>query len=139
MALAPRLVRAFLLIGAALAIFAVPTAWEGPVLVSISEGHAIAVADALAIAPLICGTALLYWSLWRDRAQAVAQMRERPAQALLFAFSGGVGLGLLFASAFSSWFWWWAVGAVLFGAALISACLLAARAPVANARTGGVQ
>jgi hypothetical protein len=139
MGLSPRLVRAFALIAAALAIFAVPTAWEGPVLISVSDGHAIAVADAIAIVPLVCGTTLLYWSLWRDRAHAIAQMRERPAQALLFAFSGGVGLGLLVASAFSSWFWWWAVGAVLFGGALVFACLLAARAPVARARAGDAQ
>jgi hypothetical protein len=35
----------------------------------------------------------------------------------------GFGLGLLIASAFSTFFWWWAVGAALFGVALIVAAL----------------
>jgi hypothetical protein len=128
-----------LLIAAALAIFAVPAAWEGPVLVTISEGHAIAVADALAIVPLVFGTALLYWGLWQNRATAVACARERPQHALLLTFCGGVGLGLLLASAFSSWFWWWAVGAVLFSAALVAACAIVGRTPIADALNGNTR
>jgi hypothetical protein len=31
------------------------------------------------------------------------------------------------ASAFSAFFWWWAIGAVLFGGALLTAVLVAAR------------
>jgi hypothetical protein len=38
----------------------------------------------------------------------------------------GLGLGLLLASAFSAFFWWWAIGAILFGAMLIVATIMAA-------------
>jgi hypothetical protein len=38
-------------------------------------------------------------------------------------FTGGFGLGLLIASAFSTFFWWWAVGAALFGVGLFIAAL----------------
>jgi hypothetical protein len=109
------------LLGAAVAIFAVPSAYEGPVLVEVSAGHAIAVADAVAIAPLLVGTSLLYLGLWRERRRALDIAREHPALAMLGTFAAGTGLGLLLASAFSSWFWWWAVGAGLFGASVIGA------------------
>jgi hypothetical protein len=112
------------LLGAAVAIFAIPSAYEGPVLVDVSAGHAIAVADAVAIAPLLVGTSLLYLGLWRERRHLLDRARERPALAMLGTFVAGTGLGLLLASAFSSWFWWWAVGAALFGASLIGAAAM---------------
>jgi hypothetical protein len=112
------------LLGAAVAIFAIPSAYEGPVLVDVSAGHAIAVADAVAIAPLLVGTSLLYLGLWRERRHLLDRGRERPALAMLGTFVAGTGLGLLLASAFSSWFWWWAVGAALFGASLIGAAAM---------------
>jgi hypothetical protein len=115
---------ALALIGVALAIFAVPARFEGPVLIDVSSGHAIAVADAVAIAPLLVGTSLLYLVLWRERRRALEAARERPALAMLGTFVAGTGLGLLLASAFSSWFWWWAVGAALFGASLVGAAAI---------------
>jgi hypothetical protein len=40
---------------------------------------------------------------------------------------GGVGLGLLVASAWSSFFWWWAIGAGLFTTAVVAAAVVAVR------------
>jgi hypothetical protein len=39
----------------------------------------------------------------------------------------GAGLGLLIASAFSGFFWWWAIGAAVFGMTVIVAVLVALR------------
>lgn len=124
-----RLQTAFALIGGGFAIFALPAAWEGPVLLPISDGHAIAVADAVAIAPLVSGTTLLYALIWQERAHVVSGARARPLPALTLAFAGGLGLGLLVASAFSAWFWWWAVGAAIFGTALLTLSVALASSP----------
>ena len=127
---------ASVLIAVGLAILAIPAAYEGPVLAPISDGHAIALADAVAIAPLLCGTTMLYVLMWQERGTAAARMRARPLPALALTFGGGLGLGLLLASAFSAWWWWWAVGAALFGAALLVAALTIVRAPTAASADG---
>jgi hypothetical protein len=126
------LIAALGLIALGLAILAMPAAWEGPVLVPISDGHAIAAADAIGILPLVAGTTLLYVLMWRERQQAATRLQTRPLSALGLAFGGGVGLGLLVASAFSAWYWWWAMGAALFGAALLVAGVTIVRAPAAT-------
>ena len=101
-----------------LVLLAAPDAVEGPVLLPISPGHALSRLDAIALVPLVAGSFSLYYGLWRHRG------RLRVAAALVFV--GGFGLGLLIASAFSAFFWWWAIGAVLFGSALLTAVLVAA-------------
>jgi hypothetical protein len=111
------------------ALLAAPSRLEGPVLVSISPGHAISVLDAIALIPLLAGTFSLYVGLWRRRARLAGFAQDTPGPAGLAVFTGGFGLGLLIASAFSSFFWWWAVGAVLFGGALVGAVLVASRHP----------
>jgi hypothetical protein len=132
---------ALALIVIALAIFAVPARFEGPILIDVSQGHAIAVLDAVAIVPLLAASALIYGGLWAERERAAGFARRRPMQAILGAFAGGTGLGLLLASAFSAWFWWWAVGAALFGASLVGACVLLLRQPgteTARSPNGGI-
>jgi hypothetical protein len=124
---------ALVLIAVGIAILAVPAGYEGPVLLPISEGHAIAAIDAVGIVPLVCGTTLLYALIWQERARVLAISRARPMLALALSFGGGLGLGLLMASAFSAWYWWWAVGAALFGTALLVASVRIARAPLASA------
>ena len=42
---------------------------------------------------------------------------HRTGAAGVLTFAAGVGLGLLLASAFSAFYWWWAVGAAMFGIA----------------------
>ena len=104
-----------------------PASLEGPVLVEISPGHAIAAADAVGILPLAIGSALLYWLLWSRRFQLGVCVSARPATALAAVFISGLGLGLLLASAFSGFFWWWAIGAVFFASIVVAASVVAAR------------
>ena len=107
------------------AVLAAPAAWEGPVLVEISPGHAIALLDAFGIVPLVLGSAILYRELWVRRRRLTFSASNRLDAGLGMAFAGGAGLGLLIASGFSGFFWWWAVGAVLFAAALVAATVIA--------------
>jgi hypothetical protein len=108
------------------ALFALPADFEGPVLVPISSGHAIAVLDAAAIVPLVIASALLYAGVWRSRARLRESARSRPGVAVWLAFTGGLGLGLLLASVYSGFFGWWAIGAALLTAAMVTAAASAA-------------
>ena len=113
----------FGLSAAGLLVLAAPAAWEGPVLVEIAPGHAIAVLDAVGIVPLVLGSAILFRELWIRRKQLARSVSMRPAVGLSIVFLAGVGLGLLIASAFSGFFWWWAIGAALFASMVVAAAL----------------
>ena len=113
--------------GIAIAVLAAPRRVEGPVRIPISPGHALAVLDAVALGPLLVGSAWLYGGLWRRRARLVAAVHASPGRSAGGVFLAGLGLGLLLASAFSTFFWWWAIGAVLVGAMAIAAVLVATR------------
>ena len=104
--------------GLALAIFAVPARFEGPTLLTVSAGHAIAVVDAIAVAVLIVAMLMIYYGLWTGRYALGAVARRSPGRAGALAFASGTGLGLLIASAFSAYFWWWAIGAFVFAVTL---------------------
>jgi hypothetical protein len=108
-------------------LLAAPSRVEGPVILPISPGHALSVLDAIALLPLVAGTFALYAGLWRRRARLSEIALRAPGVAGLAVFTGGFGLGLLIASAFSSFFWWWALGAVLFGSVLVGAVLVVSR------------
>jgi hypothetical protein len=110
----------------ALILFAVPSRFEGPVLVPISPGHGLSLVDLAAVVPLIAASVLLAVFLVRRRARLEHAIRHRPWMAAAVLFGGGLGLGLLFASVFP-FFWWWAVGATLFTMTLILVALAAAR------------
>jgi hypothetical protein len=109
----------------ALVLFAVPSRFEGPVLIPISPGHGLSLVDLAAVVPLIAASALLAVSLVRRRAQLECTIRRLPWTATAVLFGGGLGLGLLLASVFP-FFWWWAVGATLFTVTLILVALAAA-------------
>ena len=113
------------MIGIGLMMLAAPAALEGPVLLPISPGHALSVLDAIAVLPLLAGSFSLYRGLWQRREPLRDVALDAPARAGILVFVGGFGLGLLIASAFSAFFWWWAVGAVLFGTALVLAVTVA--------------
>ena len=98
-----------------LAVLAVPARLEGPTLLVISGGHALSLIDVVGILPLVGGAIWLHAGLWSRRASIEMWLRERPAVAAASLFVAGLGLGLLLASAFSDFFWWWAIGALLFG------------------------
>ena len=57
------------LLALGLAIMALPASLEGPVLVNIGPGHAVAVLDAIGLVPLVLGCALLYGGLWAQQRQ----------------------------------------------------------------------
>ena len=115
----------FGLLATGLLILGAPAAWEGPVLVEVAPGHAIAVLDAIGIVPLVFGSALLFRALWLHRGQLARSVSSRPAVGLALAFAAGAGLGLLIASAFSGFSWWWAVGAALFACTVVAAAAAA--------------
>jgi hypothetical protein len=106
-----------------IALLAAPASIEGPILLPISPGHALSVLDSVALVPMLAGTWFLYAGLWRRRAGLRRLAHDAPGPTGAAVFVGGFGLGLLIASAFSAFFWWWAIGAVLFGALLLAAAL----------------
>ena len=110
----------------ALILFSLPASVEGPVLVPISAGHGVSLVDMAALVPLLAGTGLLAGGLWRRRRRLDAALSRRPWPARGAAMVAGLGLGLLVASVFS-FFWWWAIGAALLTATLLTAAYLAAR------------
>ena len=98
-----------------LAVLAVPARLEGPTLLVVSRGHALSLIDVAGILPVVAGAIWLHSGLWSRRASIGVWLREQPVVAGGSLFAAGLGLGLLLASAFSAFFWWWAIGAVLFG------------------------
>ena len=95
-------------------ILALPARVEGPRLVEVAAGHAVSAVDAVGIVPLVAGSAWLHRGLWVRRRRLEAWVKRRPGRAVATFSAAALGLGLLLASAFSAFFWWWAVGAVLF-------------------------
>ncbi|MFI6237314.1 hypothetical protein ACIBD9_27435 [Micromonospora sp. NPDC050784] len=122
---APRrqVVTAALLIAAGVLVLFVPAGEEGRVLVPISEGHGLSAVDGVGAALLAAG------GTWLE----VLVVRRLPHLALppraLFALGllAGLGVGLLVASVFSGFFWWWAVGASTLGIAVLVLLPLTAR------------
>ena len=114
---------AFALLLSALVLFALPAHVEGPVLLRVGPGHAIAVLDAVAVIPLVASSSLFFWGLWRQRVLLTVLVRRHPGRSTTLAFLLGLGFGLLVASVFSDFFWWWAIGAVLFGGLLVVVCV----------------
>ena len=114
------------LVGLAILLFAAPMRFEGSVLVPISPGHALSVLDSIALIPLLTGMFWLYGGLLQRRKRLYESIRFSPGIGILAVFLAGLGLGLLLASAFST-FWWWALGAMLFGTVTITAVIAAAR------------
>jgi hypothetical protein len=112
------------LVALAVMLLAMPASLEGPELVPISPGHALSVLDSIALAPLLLGTALLYGGLWRRRGRLWEFVRLRPVVGGAKLFFAGLGLGLLLASAFSSFFWRWAFGAALFAAMTLAVLIV---------------
>ncbi|MEO3771718.1 hypothetical protein [Micromonospora sp. B9E7] len=112
-----------LLIVAGVLILFVPSSDEGRVLVPLSEGHGLSAVDVVGAALLALG------GTWLE----VLVVRRLPHLALaprtLFALGllAGLGIGLLVASVFSGFFWWWAVGASALGVAVLVLVPLTAR------------
>jgi hypothetical protein len=104
-------VTALALGGAALAV---PAGGEGRVLVPISDGHGLSAIDAAgALLLAVAGT-------WLEVLVIRGLPRLRLPSRAVFGLGllAGLGLGLLVASVFGGFFWWWAVGAASFTGAL---------------------
>jgi hypothetical protein len=114
------------LVALGIAILAAPSQWEGSVLLPISPAHALSVLDTLALVPLLVGTGWLYFALWRRRQRLYESLQRSLQKGGLGVFIAGTGLGLLVASSYSAFFWWWAIGALLYGVMLIVALKVAA-------------
>ena len=114
---------AALLVVVGVLVLFVPAGDEGRVLVPVSEGHGLSAVDGVGAALLAVG------GTWLE----VLVVRRLPHLALtprgLFALGllAGLGVGLLLASVFSGFFWWWAVGAATLGIALLVLVPLTAR------------
>ena len=115
------------MVAVAIALLAAPARVEGPVLVPISPGHALAVLDSIALIPLLTGLTWLYWGVWARRYRLYESIHVSPLKGSLGMFAAGLGVGLLLASAFSTFWWWWAIGATLFLAMTIAALVAATR------------
>ncbi|MEV1331916.1 hypothetical protein AB0J20_20340 [Micromonospora costi] len=115
-------ITAVLIVAGVLILF-VPAGDEGPVLVRVSEGHGLSAVDGVGAALLAIG------GTWLE----VLVVRRLPHLALppraLFGLGllAGLGVGLLIASVFSGFFWWWAVGATALGVAILVLVPLTAR------------
>jgi hypothetical protein len=123
-----------ILFAVAFVLFVVPARFEGPVLVPISPGHGLSLLDVVALVPLLGGVILLVVGLWRRRERLDAALDRRAWLARVGVFVAGLGLGLLVASVFT-FFWWWAIGAALFSAMLLTAAFLVATGARAQARS----
>ena len=86
----------------------------------------MSVLDSVALILLLTGLAWLHRGVWLRRHRVDDAMRASPGKGALGVFAVGLGVGLLLASAFST-FWWWATGATLFLVMTLIAVVVAAR------------
>lgn len=114
-------------------ILALPASVEGPPILPLSPGHALSVVDAVGVVPLVAGSTWLHAGLWRRRDRLELWARRRAGAAAGLTFATGLGLGLLLASAFSAFYWWWAVGAAIFAIANVAVVMVAAMHPASAA------
>jgi amino acid transporter len=125
------------LLGIALVLFAVPSRYEGAVLIPISPGHGLSLVDLAAVVPLIVALVMVGLMLTRSRKRLEHAIQQAPWTAAAALFVGGAGLGLLFASVFPL-FWWWAIGAAAITAILVLAVLVSAgRVGASGPEAGG--
>jgi hypothetical protein len=107
----------------------VPDKWEGPVLYTIDSGHVLSLVDALAMIPLLVSVIWIQRGLWNRRIYLFNKVTLYPGSAVLMIFFMASGLGLFFASAFSGFHYWWAVGGIIFITMLINIVLISGHSP----------
>jgi hypothetical protein len=107
-----------LLLLLSLIVLAMPVRFEGPILVIITRSHGVTLSDVVGFVLLSVGWLAWAVGIWRRRRLVEAAVSASPGAAAVSAFVGGLGVGLLIASARTS-SWWLVLGAIL----LISAAL----------------
>ena len=103
---------------------------DGRRLVSFSQAHGPSRLDALGIGVLLAGWAAFLAALWRRRGRLAWGAGARWTAA--GAFGGGLGAGLVVASAAADFRHWWAVGALVLLAAQLLAAYAATRPDAAS-------
>jgi len=108
-------------------VFALPEQMEGPDLFGISNGHGLSLIDSLALIPLLISAIWIQKGIWKRRIYLFNKITMYPGSASLIIFFIGIGMGLLIASAFSSFYYWWIIGSILILALLINVVLISGR------------
>ena len=98
----------------AIFLFALPDRWDGPNLLDINDGHGLSLMDLIALLPLLISAIWIQKGLWSRRIYLFNKITIYPGSASLLIFFIGIGLGLLIASAFNNFYYWWAVGGFIF-------------------------
>jgi hypothetical protein len=97
----------------------------GRSVVSLGSEHGLSVLDLVGVAVLLAGWLIIATGIWRRRARILD--RIAPQERIGAAFAAGVGLGLLSASLFNEWPWWWVLATALLIAVQARAVVLALR------------
>jgi hypothetical protein len=97
----------------------------GKSVVSLGSEHGLSVLDLVGVAVLLAGWAVVATAVWRRRARVLD--RVGAPERIGAAFAAGVGFGLLPASLFNEWPWWWVLGTALLVAVQARAVVLALR------------
>jgi hypothetical protein len=95
-----------------LIVLAMPARFEGPILVTVTSNHGVTLSDVVGFVPLSIGWLAWLHGIWRRRGRLEAAISASPRATAVSAFVGGVGVGLVIASARTS-SWWLVLGAAL--------------------------
>jgi len=93
---------------------AVPDKFEGPMLLNSGSGYGLSLIETIALIPLLVSAGWIQKGLWSRRIYLFNKITLYPGSASLLIFFIGLGLGLLIASAFSTFAYWWALGGSIF-------------------------
>jgi hypothetical protein len=115
-----------LLLVLSVAVLAMPARFEGPILVTITQRHGLTLSDVVGFVPLSVGWSVWVVGVWRRRRRVEAAISASPRAATVSAFVGGVGVGLVIATARTS-SWWLVLGAALLTSVALGAVPIVSR------------
>ncbi len=92
---------------------------------TISEGHGPCLLESIGAIVASAGSATIVREAWKRRGRLAARVPAR--YGVLAVFVLGVGVGLLLASIFRGWEYWWTVGVALLALVQLLALVLAVR------------
>ncbi len=95
-------------------LFFIPKNLEGPLLIAAGENQGLTFLNTLALIPLLISVYWIQQGLWKRRIYLFNRITIYPGAGSLLVFGMGIGLGMLIASAFNSFNYWWAIGGSLF-------------------------